>query len=1641
MTRIPPSNLVAAAVLAAALLPVGAGAQEPAPATPGPRKALAINDPVVTNFGVRVRVAPRFIEEGKREATKILGKWSEPVSVKNSTFFSEPDGFNTLLDPGYDVNGKSAGGVRTTPLEMAWSWRTDCATGGGLDGACKTPREFQYLAVRKSGPAGSICNQDDIVPLNTAPWCNDNMGDSVAGGVACNQRGVPAALQTLHKEHGFYVTQEDHCYYALVLCTWNSSGQCGPDACTHPQRNELGSVCELDPLDAADLEDGYATVAVHIFPNGFVENAGGNLADARAWMRPWTLRHDAAGDYFGYVPTKRYGVYTGVSGNPHGYRSVGVAPNRWAASNPPPNGGSYTHTNIYDELYGSYFRPGDDTAFYANTQQMQIHSVDRDAVSVAATGNPKAVAGCGEAPVYTGQTDAGGDPLYFYAKVPQCLRPKSYWDNTKEKWVACNAYDTFNLDGSLNPARDDAKVIYPGDNAANVCGTQVTAISPLDSGGKGTGWSGLRISTLNMNTNTAAAASRNAVDFVLAGDEWRLESAIWLDFATECQAGQYGGCGSRPGYQIKRRWAVGSMMIQNISVTGKVKLLSLDDHSCTATQGDCGPGDAANPWGPQNDGLMRPDRFRIDLNMPASNIAVNLRAGEGRFKSVYSDLGAGGTSCLANHSYAGCLIRLGSQTAQSEPVFQLLIQQFPPEFQKQFYDLIHDQVAAINESLPNLSAFLNDPWNFGNALIDVGLFLAGGSGVADPTKATRNVWEVDFLATPGGGNPLLSANLSLGFRPIAFRPPNGQGILAVDDPSDGIQADSFFGVPTLIYPDTSSCQIVYTGASYTPVWVQTGASYTYNNTTGNITGFTPSAAGVRKFFVDTSTGQWAKIDNLYTVSQSGITAYYLVEPGRSAGLNTGAWGVSDGWLTLPATVTVAQFANLRVGDLFWHNNATSKVYTIIGLDAANKRIRLDLDGAIAHRLTPIMMSQNWTIKSRRCSRPDSLYASSVTDQQYDYQDYVLEGTFNDARSGQAYNAKDVIKPYWALPVTYAPSWCMSPTQFKADADALATRFPKTTWLSFDATDLPPAGSGTVNPSPWARNTLGLWETIPGNATYGGRGVVKQNQNDPNVKETVATPYDFSVHVHQRTLNQLAQVVIASGAACLEFAATDPDTGDRTPWADFLTTDRFAAFIPELQVRWPNAPVKLRLAPQKAPRIRTGVGTVSYPAATLFAGSASIVNEPYTIGAALPDLQLSVVVTDPVSSLDMTVFRMNWNAVVGLYLRAMRQCNSADPMAADPKCASADTNIRTITGYWQLFVDYGSASLESSFEPPANTIDGFQAGRFSNSDFATTNPGEAKFEVLEANCGLGCNQLGFAQSLATLLDSAMSLYLDTRASTDWLQIPLPLDVLYVGPDGPNDDALGASTLGSRGDYLAVYARKFGALDLVGLMGALAPGEPLPEAAVPALEGMRYVNTNAPVFATGVRAAPGADLAPGLYTYRLDGGFWRTPRADESIRFAALTEGKHVLEMKSLAPTDLGMRSQDTPTQLTFVVDTLAPEVHVPAAKSGTYRNAIAIEAADLQTPDDALIYAYAFDGGEFKELAAPRISLRGVAPGRHTLRVRAVDQAGNAGVVSREVVIGESDGCGGCGSRGAEGAAWFAVLFALLTLRRHTARRR
>jgi hypothetical protein len=656
------------------------------------------------------------------------------------------------------------------------------------------------------------------------------------------------------------------------------------------------------------------------------------------------------------------------------------------------------------------------------------------------------------------------------------------------------------------------------------------------------------------------------------------------------------------------------------------------------------------------------------------------------------------------------------------------------------------------------------------------------------------------------------------------------------------------------------------------------------------------------------------------------------------------------------------------------------------------------------------------------------FPAADTDAVYDGGDTVVTGTFFDAKSGVTYTASQLIQEYWQGPLNKyqtPPSWCVPPSALRTGATGndFGYLYPQSTWLSFDSTyDKNLAGQSVP------RNTFAGWDKMDANT------VLKLNTNT-GVKDTAQIPYDLSIHVHQATFASLMQAIVASGITCLEFSTVNTD-GTRAPWADFLEAGAFASFMPGLLSLYPaDTTLAVRISPYLTPHVRVGMGRLSYmPRERLrdpAGGPLPINNERYTLGIALPDVRIDIVKDgkNPV-----TLMTMYWSTTAGFIMKAVRACYKLDPLYGQNECTSTQVNERSVSGYNEFFVDLNSDSIGRDFE---NGRDGFGVGQFTNRDIGTTR-GESSFVITQTVCDImpqRCNKLGLSQAIPMLANSLIQMFFVARFTF----MNFTLDTLYRGPEGPNDDLVGG------GDYLGIYARMIGDLDVFGLIQqisggsggglSLAPGlmdqKVLPMATVPAIADDTFIATNAPTFDVAVARA----LVPGegenSYSYQIDDGFWHSPVADPKLSVQGLLEGKHKIALKAFTDTERGAFGQIVPTVLTFTVDTVAPEVKIHPAEHGFFRDSVRFSATDLQAGADQLTFEYAWDGGAFRPADDTTLSLGKLDDGRHTLRVRATDLAGNVGTAAREIVIEDSGW--GCASAGRGDASWLLVAAALAVL--------
>lgn len=1514
------------------LAPAAAAAQD------APQKAIALNNGNVTQYGARMRVTKTAWDFALLTVRDNFKKWSAPGGA----------GANLLLDPGYDViNHGSAGMVRTTP--MLWDYiRYD--SGIGRSNANQNCGSCICGGCNASRTCGQWCSKSTQAP--NPRWLQVRRSGS---NLAYATPAIPTTIRPYFREYGFYVADptvidgngQPQSFKQMQFCTQsysNDAGSGSSGACTTPR-----ITFEICVLLCTNIYF-YYNVRLFFFPNMRTEYMGIN----------GTYPHDPAQAWDPWNPPVYRGCYTGLTGTTvlATVTSVSNCSNggwcstsgsccctwcacvcsRHVANCNTANGymaqyvygysmAGHTPTAGYNARDGSYKRPGDDQALYTNIGQMQIHSYDRNTfLGVESSVNRR---GCQLERYYAGNLVGGKPNLPLTStKIANCLYPMSWWDGSQ--WKACDPYDTWNADGTLNPLNDDEKWIYPGNpaNGSNAygstsvrrCGRQpvctgtscwVHSIKGTYCNGEGDGgcgglrakttnfkdtlrpgggWYFLEITNLQMLSGTVGSATdmpRMEIDLRIPNV--RVEAGVALDAKIT---------GSLiPDQDIRNVRALGQIKFNAITAKAVVKIYSLDVTSCLTTGGAT----CTAPFLTNNNGTLDPDYVYFDIDIPPASFTITAPSPwyVGECDNVFIDVIWG-----VGFNLSACDIINDDVTilgiSFSLGIKDMLIDTIKNALNDEIKAALSDFVASV----PRLNSVLGDPINLmGTSLIETGIYAAGNSARVNMPDGTAR-WPINMQPGPTADQIITDFRLSLGFKPIAFRPPTGTYKVMDVDNFDPPLNDSVYGVPKLLNPDTMGCGANCSLGSHLP----TEDADQQFDAEDYITGAAGGIYRNPKTLANVSLGRYQRIPEFY----QGPLGQFSQPP---------AWCSTLPGKNSPATI--------RGG----------------GGTAAN----------------------------------------------------------------------------------------------------FASIYPMTTWLSFSPTlDPAPSGSGMVTPG--AANTFGNWDTMKPNT------VLRQNYNDGS-KETVAVPYDFSLHIHQRTIAQFLQTAVASGATCIEFAAQDTQGAD-TPFKPFLNTSVFQALLPGITSKFPDRYMKVRISSVGTPRARTGIGTLTYtPDFSNFgvpAGEAPLPIGPtkYMLSAAFPDTRIEFLVEDPASGTDISLLKMYWTPVVGMHAQGVRRCYYLDPLRNSPECTSNFVNVRTVSGYYEIYVDMNAPLLMKDWE---NARD-FPAGYFSNdigtSRFFSTDPASAKSNIVieSTYCGAGCDELGVSQLLPMLMDTYLNLFFVSRISF----MDLTVDFLYAGVDGPNDDNVpaGAPGAGNGGDYIGIYARFLGSLDLFSLLGnldgLLAPRGGLePAAFVPGSSKTRWFNTNRPAFPveTVKQFQSGSDIA---YTYALNGGLWRTPRNDKTLEIGPLWEGEHKLSLRAIEHTRDGAVSSLKPADVTFRVDTVPPEVDIKPSPQVVYNKAVVVGVNDAQTPEDQLETKYQWNDGEWLPFEGSSISVRKLKPGMHTLRVRSTDLAGNVGEAVRKVTVGDPSwwqDLFGCRSNGAPDASWLLVLLVVMlpALRRFAAR--
>lgn len=330
---------------------------------------------------------------------------------------------------------------------------------------------------------------------------------------------------------------------------------------------------------------------------------------------------------------------------------------------------------------------------------------------------------------------------------------------------------------------------------------------------------------------------------------------------------------------------------------------------------------------------------------------------------------------------------------------------------------------------------------------------------------------------------------------------------------------------------------------------------------------------------------------------------------------------------------------------------------------------------------------------------------------------------------------------------------------------------------------------------------------------------------------------------------------------------------------------------------------------------------------------------------------------------------------------------------------------------------------------------------------------------------------FKAAISNLIGLALSMDLSALVEIGFdlgafLNIPLVFDAPYIGPsfaiypgaptngtdreyptgNGFGDylmagisldlSALSSSYLIQQIDYLLDGTDATAPFGLSGLgFSPQQGGAKLPEAiSVPQaiVQPPLKVSATETIFKfSGYDAQDGSNLR---YSWRVDNGVWTVFDESTEARITGLLEGKHTFEVKAINSRNM---MQDVPARYTFVVDSIAPKVRVVGDRTVGSRASFFVEANDWLTPKEDIRVAYRLDDGRWSNFGYnKKIVLSGLREGRHTLRVKAVDNAGNAAETAFNFSAADSGfGCATVGGGSMGDALVLLLVPALVLLRR------
>lgn len=141
-------------------------------------------------------------------------------------------------------------------------------------------------------------------------------------------------------------------------------------------------------------------------------------------------------------------------------------------------------------------------------------------------------------------------------------------------------------------------------------------------------------------------------------------------------------------------------------------------------------------------------------------------------------------------------------------------------------------------------------------------------------------------------------------------------------------------------------------------------------------------------------------------------------------------------------------------------------------------------------------------------------------------------------------------------------------------------------------------------------------------------------------------------------------------------------------------------------------------------------------------------------------------------------------------------------------------------------------------------------------------------------------------------------------------------------------------------------------------------------------------------------PGGNAKTLTYSWRVDGGLWTPFMPWTKVRIPGLLEGNHVFEVKA---RDTKGNVEYSPARIAFVVDSVAPRVTLAGDRVQGSNVAFQANVRDAESSADNVRVSYKLDSGDWSRFSYDKLVSASLAEGRHTVDVRAIDEAGNISV--------------------------------------------